>query len=340
MNATIAAVLIAKDEEKVIGRCLEVLQELDEIVVLDTGSQDGTCLEAERHGATVFRTPPIQPFHFAEARNRALAHAKSKWILTIDADEILLPESTWAIRRAVGFSRHTAFRVGFRHPPTEHGPAVTIPKTKLFKKDAWLWRYRVHEELHPVLSPSPIGEIQEATIEHLPEKDKASRSGQNLELLKIAVVETPWHLLAWKKLGMEYFLRKEWTEAIRYLEEFVRRGEETPLEKSETLINLGRAYQKTDRLEDAIKFFDAAARTAPDRREPHWHAALAFMEKSILWEAVPRLEACLAIPVSRKPSFWLNLEPVWGTLPKEALETTRAELARAKALWEAKKADA
>jgi len=52
---------------------------------------------------------------------------------------------------------------------------------------------------------------------------------------------------------------------------------------------------------------------------------------------IPFYEACLAIPPSRKPAFWLNLEPVWGNLPEEALTGARAEVERAKALFEAQK---
>lgn len=111
MRNGVSAVLIVKDEEKVLDRCLKSLAGCDEIVVLDTGSTDGTIEIAKGHTSNVCVTPPIEPFHFAEARNRADRLAKQDWILTIDADEVLEEGSIWAIRRAV---RQKPMAMGFR----------------------------------------------------------------------------------------------------------------------------------------------------------------------------------------------------------------------------------
>jgi len=330
---TISAVLIAKDEEAVIGRCLESLKDLDEIVVLDTGSSDRTMEIAASLGAKVWQTAPTDPFHFAEARNAALDRATSQWALSIDADEVLSPDSSGLLRKAVAFTAHSSFRITFRFPGGRE-----IQKRRLFRTSLYRWRWRIHEELVAVRKTGAVGDALEAVIEHHPKEGKEGPSERNLKLLHLAVVETPNHVKAWKKLGMEYFLRKNWEQAVRYLEEYVRKGgDRNPLEKSETLINLGLSYSGMDRIEDAVKFFEAASREAPDRREPWWHAAQELSKKAMPWAAIPFYEACLAIPPSRKPAFWLNLEPVWGNLPEEALTGARAEVERAKALFEAQK---
>src|SRR5437660_1581456 len=63
----------------------------DEIVVLDTGSTDGTREVASQCGARVFQQPWADDF--AAARNACLAHASGEWVLWLDAGETLPAES-------------------------------------------------------------------------------------------------------------------------------------------------------------------------------------------------------------------------------------------------------
>lgn len=85
-HSTVAAVLIAKDEARCIARCLESVRPfVDKLVVLDTGSTDGTPDLAAACGAEVHHLP--WPNDFAAARNHALNLADADWNLSIDADE-------------------------------------------------------------------------------------------------------------------------------------------------------------------------------------------------------------------------------------------------------------
>ncbi len=70
--------------------CLDSVKDfVDEIVVLDTGSSDGTVAIAEAAGARVEKLP--WPGDFAPARNAALKFVNGDWVLVLDADEQLLP---------------------------------------------------------------------------------------------------------------------------------------------------------------------------------------------------------------------------------------------------------
>lgn len=86
---SLAAVLIARNEARCIARCLDSLRPwVDRILLLDTGSSDGTAEIAARHGADVRHLP--WPGDFSAARNHALACADADWNLIVDADEWLL----------------------------------------------------------------------------------------------------------------------------------------------------------------------------------------------------------------------------------------------------------
>ncbi len=78
--------MIVKNEERSIARALESVKTLaDEMIVVDTGSTDGTKEIAASLGAKVFDFPWTDDF--ASARNFSLSRATGDWILVIDADE-------------------------------------------------------------------------------------------------------------------------------------------------------------------------------------------------------------------------------------------------------------
>jgi glycosyltransferase involved in cell wall biosynthesis len=106
--STVSACLIVRDEAKRLARCLGSLRGVvDEIVVLDTGSQDDTIAIAESFGAKVGHFDWVDDF--AAARNAALALATSDWVLSIDADEWLTNASVLA--DAVAVADAIAYRV-------------------------------------------------------------------------------------------------------------------------------------------------------------------------------------------------------------------------------------
>jgi (heptosyl)LPS beta-1,4-glucosyltransferase len=101
--AEITAFLIVRNEELLLPRCLESLaQVVDRVVVLDTGSQDGTQDILRRFaGRTDF--PPLtwreQPFvDFGTTRQAALQLVGTEWAFWIDADEQVSAELSARIR--------------------------------------------------------------------------------------------------------------------------------------------------------------------------------------------------------------------------------------------------
>ena len=91
--------MIVRDEAERIEDCLRSVQGfVDEMVVVDTGSNDNTAALAQAMGARVEQIP--WPGDFAPARNQALEWVQGDWVLVLDADERLLPEA-WAPLRAL-----------------------------------------------------------------------------------------------------------------------------------------------------------------------------------------------------------------------------------------------
>ncbi|HOE91206.1 MAG TPA: glycosyltransferase family 2 protein [Candidatus Cloacimonadota bacterium] len=81
----ISAVLITKNEEHNIERCLNSLKFADEIVVYDTGSTDRTVEICEKNNCVVFKTDKWDGFGIA--KRTAVSFASNDWVFVIDADE-------------------------------------------------------------------------------------------------------------------------------------------------------------------------------------------------------------------------------------------------------------
>jgi glycosyltransferase involved in cell wall biosynthesis len=80
--------MIVKNGAETIRPCLESARSVvEQIVIADTGCTDNTCDIAREFGATIVSVP--WQSHFANARNAALAHMTTDWVLMLDADEEL-----------------------------------------------------------------------------------------------------------------------------------------------------------------------------------------------------------------------------------------------------------
>lgn len=87
-NPTITAVIIAKDESKMIANCIETLRWCDQILVIDNGSIDNTEEIAKELGAKVVS---FASNNFSQLRNKAFSFVKTDWLFYVDADERVTP---------------------------------------------------------------------------------------------------------------------------------------------------------------------------------------------------------------------------------------------------------
>jgi glycosyltransferase involved in cell wall biosynthesis len=85
----ITAIVTTFNEEANIGDCLDSLRFADEILVVDSFSEDGTVDIARQHEATVLVHEYLSP---AAQKNWAIPHASHEWVLILDADERVTPE--------------------------------------------------------------------------------------------------------------------------------------------------------------------------------------------------------------------------------------------------------
>lgn len=86
MRQKLSAVLITKDEENNIKRCLSSITFADEIVVVDSGSTDNTVKICNEFGCIVLSADWMG---FGPTKKYAVDNATYDWILSVDADEVV-----------------------------------------------------------------------------------------------------------------------------------------------------------------------------------------------------------------------------------------------------------
>lgn len=105
----ISVIIITKNEAHNIKACLDSVSWADEIIVVDSGSNDGTQqICSGFSNCTLFETdwPGFGP-----QKNRALSHAKGDWVLSIDADERVTPELKDEILTAINSNSDHGYEI-------------------------------------------------------------------------------------------------------------------------------------------------------------------------------------------------------------------------------------
>lgn len=96
VKSKVSAIVIAKNEEKKIGKCLNSLLWTDEIIVVDTGSVDKTVSIAKSNKAFVIKT---NKGGFKDWRNLGASKATGDWLFYVDSDERVAPELAKEIKQ-------------------------------------------------------------------------------------------------------------------------------------------------------------------------------------------------------------------------------------------------
>ncbi len=105
----LSVIIITKNEAHNIGECLASVAFANEWIIVDSGSADATVDIARAAGATVIETSDWPGF--GPQKNRALAAASGKWILSLDADERVSPALREEILKAMDLDRYDAFEM-------------------------------------------------------------------------------------------------------------------------------------------------------------------------------------------------------------------------------------
>jgi glycosyltransferase involved in cell wall biosynthesis len=225
---SISSVLIVKNEEALLGRCLDSVKESDEIIVCDTGSIDGTVAVASQYTDKIY-TDFVWCDDFAKARNHAKSKATGDWILSIDADEYCHDFSK--VREAVELA---FLAVNCKLVAEDNQQVHDFPR--LFKNSDQIWWVgAVHNHLSVI--GEPVGDVRITygySPAHLTDSDRSLRILEREAAL-------PGHVRETFYLGREYWYRRRYEDCVVALGRYVQQSAFLA-EKADAFLIMSRAY--------------------------------------------------------------------------------------------------
>ena len=287
-KVSVAAAILVKNEARSILRCLQsISMAVDEIVVIDTGSTDGTIDIVNN-----FSHPNLQLIahewqdDFAEARNVGLAAIASDWVIWLDADEYLHEEDVAVVREAAGLyaslNEALILRPVVVNLLANHQTSTSYDTSRMFPTHAGLrfWG-RIHEQIGSASGDAtrflrPAVRIRLYHDGYLPEiAAQKGKQQRNLRLLEKMVQDTPDDPAAWLFYGRETLMTGDLDAGIMRLQQAYQVGKNN-LEFSrnaETLSWLIQAYIKNNQLQQAEEICQELIAVQPDYPDSWYYQA-------------------------------------------------------------------
>ncbi len=306
----ISLCMIVKDEEAVLGRCLESVKNIvDEIIVVDTGSTDETKRIARDYGSKVYDFEWKDDF--AAARNFSFSKASMDYILWLDADDVILEEDRESFLKLRQMTALCADIVMMKYcVGTDRLGDVRIYRERLLKRSSRpFWKGVVHECI-------PInGEVifSDVTITH---KKVKSTAGRNLKILEKAIKDGVEELDSRNMfyMGKELFEAGKYEEGIKYYKMLLNSDKNQAPYSMEACLDICRYYMLKKEKEDIPQtLIEAFAYDLP-RAEICCYLGAYYREMNDYRKAISWYETAIAL---EKPQPYMDyvINDYWGYIP-------------------------
>lgn len=315
---TISLCMIVKDEENTLARCLDSVKNLvDEIIIVDTGSNDETKNIAREYTNLVLDFDWIDDF--SAARNFSFSKATKDYILWLDADDVILEEDQKKIKELKKSLNENIDVVMMKYNVAfdEMGKAnFSFYRERLSKRNrGFLWKEPIHEYL--VVG----GQIINVDIAITHKKLRVSDPKRNVKIYDKMIKEN-------KKLsprGLYYYARElkdngRTEESIEYYENFLDSNKGWSEDNISACYDLSQCYKKIGKDEkilspllNSFKYDLPRAHICCSigsyykekkdyKRAIFWYEIVTHLEKpqsswgfimSDYWDFIPNIELCL-----------------------------------------------
>lgn len=271
--ANVSLCMIVRDEAELLPRCLaSVKDQVDELIVLDTGSRDRTPDIATEAGAKLLHTDWADDF--SAARNQAIAAATGDWILVLDADEELIPEAWTELRSQLDQPEALAFTV--LREETQSGQVPYSRLSRLFRNRPEIRFQRPYHELvdDSLLAlqqqdpnwritawPTPVIRHYGYGRDRLQQRGTAERMRRSLETW---LADHPEDAYLCSKLGGLLVQEGDLKAAQRWLKQGLKQGRPEPAVRYELLYHLALLERRQGDVDAAIDRYQAALQEPVD----------------------------------------------------------------------------
>jgi glycosyltransferase involved in cell wall biosynthesis len=308
VSPTISLCMIVKNEERFLAQAIDSVRSIvSEIVIVDTGSTDGTLDIAKRYAAKVFHRPWDDDF--SAPRNYSLEQATKDWILVLDADEAIAGEE---LNDLVAHTKHPHICWEFmqRHYTNDHRLSEfkscvrEYPKwektyagyfesnlVRLFPNHRGIeYRGRVHELVEHKIREIPDLKIQRSKVRiqhygHTPEvREKKDKSLLYTPLGRAKLGDNPEHWQGYFEMGVEHNNNgRHWESVTAFLQSINLNPSYVP-----TWVNLGYVYCELGRYKQAEVALMGGLDLDPQNDEAYCNLGVTYMR----WGKSQQAENC------------------------------------------------
>ncbi|WP_257438400.1 glycosyltransferase family 2 protein [Paraclostridium bifermentans] len=302
---SLSVCMIVKNEEKNIKRCLDSIESIaDEIIIVDTGSNDETLNICSNYNAKVINHKWNNDF--SEARNVSLEYATKDYILFLDADEEISKEDLKKLKALLS-SKKLAEGYFFRLTNIINGIEVGEYVVFRFFKNKKKYRFRgkVHEQIANCIqkhNKDKCIENIDIKIYHYgydPNKvNIESKYKRNMGILN-TYTEEEKDAYYFYVLGNEYARITDFKSAIESYEKSLDLMElkYNYVFYPYLILNIVKAYSNEKQFYDSIKFIEKIRLSIPNFKDLYFMECLAYIECGKISKALECLNEYINCPV-------------------------------------------
>lgn len=313
---TLSLCMIVKNEEENLERCLKnIYKVFDEIIIVDTGSDDNTITIAKKYTDKVYSY--VWKDDFSKARNYGINKSTSDYFMWLDADDIINKENLEKIKKLKNeINDEDVFMLKYAISFDEfNNPTFEYFRERICKNNG---KFLFHDFVHEAITPKGNIKYLDITIEH--RKTKENKKGRNLLLYEKHKNKTTFSPRQQFYYSRELYYNNKIKKAIVNFKKFLKMENaflenkieahlnlsncylilknfknakqtlfnsfmlDTP--RSEILCNLGYIYKSEGNYIKAIYYFNLATKNAPNLKSG------AFIQTDF-YNYIPFLEMCV-----------------------------------------------
>jgi glycosyltransferase involved in cell wall biosynthesis len=291
---TVSVCMMVRNEEALLARALtSCLGLADEIVIVDTGSTDGTLRIAREFGAVVIEGGDRR--HKAESRNRGILAATGDWIVILDADEAIRDPAGVRAYLTQAMAQAVYIRETFMSGDIE---TLSFAQMRIWRRGTFLYRFRAHEVPLPVEGWGQV-EYSAFVWEHRPpDSGREWKREHMLMLLLMDVEENPTESRPLYYLGREYVYLGAYQAASDILTRYLAMPQTLESERVEAYGLMATCTRSLGNHEEGYHWLRRAMVLQPDSRNWPCQLAEALHADGRHGEAIGYLKLALEIPRS------------------------------------------
>jgi glycosyltransferase involved in cell wall biosynthesis len=313
--------MIVKNEEKMLGACLNSVKDLvDEIIIVDTGSEDKTKEIAKQYTDLIYDFEWIGDF--AAARNFAFSKGTKDYLMWLDADDLLYPKDQYKLKELKKTLNPAVDVVIMDYDlgvDAEGVPKVRFKRERLIKRSRnYQWVDPVHEYVLFNYSHNVL--YSDIAITHRQREKRIT--DRNLKIIENVLKEKgelPPRLLYY--YGRELTANQRYKEATDAFNEFLAKDNFNSTSFYLTAFqDMYHCFMELNEKENAIRALMKSFEYIPPRAEIVCKIAYYFKEKGKTQSAISWFQIALNLTKPTEDIGYIS-EDMWGFIPAIELST-------------------